>query len=150
MDVRSDAPVLVARQHRIEKPPNVVWKILSDVEAWTEWVPEVQKASMSGALLPGAEFRWKKGGVGIHSVLRDVVRPNLLSWTGNSMGLRAIHVFEIEAIEGGLASIVRSRESMEGWWLAPFRRQMQGSVEKFTEQWLDALDRRSRQEVHCG
>jgi hypothetical protein len=66
------------------------------------------------------------------------------------MGLRAIHVFEIEAIEGGLASIVRSRESMEGWWLAPFRRQMQGSVEKFTEQWLDALDRRSRQEVHCG
>lgn len=150
MDIRSDAQVVVAVERRIERPPNIVWKVLSDVEAWPEWNPAVQRAELSGALLPGGEFRWRAGGVGIHSVLRDVIRPSRLSWTGSSMGLRAIHVWEIEALDGDSASLVRSRESLEGWWLAPFVRGFQNSLRNSTQAWLDALDRRSRQEVHCG
>jgi hypothetical protein len=128
----------------------MIWKVLSDIEAWSEWNPAVQHAELSGALLPGGEFRWRAGGVVIHSVLRDVMRPSRLSWTGKTMGLRAIHAWEIEAVDGGKASLVRSRESLDGWWLSPFRHRVQRSVERSTEAWLDALARRSKQEVHCG
>ncbi|HEX9641077.1 MAG TPA: SRPBCC family protein [Candidatus Krumholzibacteria bacterium] len=150
MDVRTDAKVLVTVERRIERPPNMVWKVLSDIEAWPEWNPAVERAQLSGALLPGAEFRWRASGVRIHSVLRDVMRPSRLSWTGKTMGLRAVHVWEIEAVDGGGASLVRSRESLDGWWLSPFRRRIQHSVERSTAAWLDALARRSGQEVHCG
>ena len=147
MEIKSDAPVIVIRELHIARPPASVWKVLSDIEGWPAWQPEITRAEMSGPLLPGAEFRWRVGASNIRSVLRDVLRPSRLSWTGSFMGLHAIHVWEIEAT--GEGCLVRSRESLEGWWLAPFRSRIQRSVERSVALWLDALARRSRQEVRC-
>ncbi len=148
MDVDTAAPILIRCARDLDRPPAVVWKVLTAIEDWPRWVPSIDAARMEGALLPGARFRWRVNGMPIHSILRDVERPSRLCWTGSSFGMHVVHRWEIEAL--GAGSRVLSLESVSGWWVRPLQSRLAPMMRRSVEEWMDALVRRVRQELDCG
>ena len=57
--------------------------------------------------------------------------PRLIAWTGEALGLRAIHVYRLEA--HGPGTFVSTAESWEGPVARVFRRRMQETLSKAIE-----------------
>ena len=142
-----DAPIHFVCAAPSDRPPPVVWKHLSDIERWSQWVPGVATASLDGALLPGAGFRWRSHGVSLRSVLLEVERPQRLMWQGRGAGMRVRHEWRI--VPQGTGSLIRSEEWVQGFWLRPFAKQIAPILQRSVAEWVDALVRRSRQEARC-
>jgi len=53
--------VVGVSETEIAAAPEVVWDVLSGIEAWPTWNPEVRAVSMHGGLAEGSDFRWKAG-----------------------------------------------------------------------------------------
>lgn len=111
--IDADAPVLAAGEIEIGAPLGTVWDILVDVEHWPEWNPEVRKAEAGGLLSAGATFRWSAGPGTITSKVRRLEPFRRLAWSGRTLGIRAVHVWELEPRADG--TLVRTEESWSGW-----------------------------------
>ena len=59
--INGHAPVTGASETEIAATPDVVWDVLTAIERWPLWNPEVKSASMRGEITKGSEFRWKAG-----------------------------------------------------------------------------------------
>jgi len=136
----------------LDANPKTVWKVLADVEAWPQWVPGLSAASLDGALLMGNGFahRWGRG-ASRRGVLRAVERPRRLAWSEPGAWRRRLCAWDILAHGDG--SAVRVEAAVEGpgtrwarWRGRDPRREEQARLEA----WMDALQRRVRQEVPCG
>ncbi len=112
VEINRSAPATASGELDIAASPEVVWDVVSDIEAWPSWNPDVRTARLEGPLAVGSVFRWKAGGASLTSTLRVVDPPRELSWSGRTMGIRAIHVFRFEPNDGG--TFARSEESWEG------------------------------------
>jgi uncharacterized protein YndB with AHSA1/START domain len=112
MQVNQTAPVVVRCEVAINAPPEVIWDLLADIDAWPAWNPEVKVARLDGSLAEGVEFHWKTGPSSIDSTVRNVERPSAIGWTGRTTGLAATHVHELR-VEGG-QTVVSTEESWEG------------------------------------
>jgi uncharacterized protein YndB with AHSA1/START domain len=112
-EVDAHAPMSAQDSIHIAAPVEKVWASLTDIARWPEWQAPVSSATMDGELAPGTVFRWKAKGMGITSTLRDVEPPSRVSWTGDSLGMRAIHVWQLEPEGDGTR--VTTMESMSGW-----------------------------------
>ena len=145
--MKRSAPIHFVCEATSERPPNVVWKHLSDIEAWSQWVPGVGEASLDGALLPGGGFRWRTRGMPIRSTLLEVQRPRRLSWQGSGLGMRVEHHWTIEPRDSG--SLIRSEEWADGLWLRFFAGRVGAAMQRSVSEWLDALVRRAKQEARC-
>jgi uncharacterized protein YndB with AHSA1/START domain len=132
VEVNKDAPVLATDEVEIAAPPEVVWEIMASIDEWPRWNPEIKSATLEGGLREGSTFRWKTGPGTIVSTLRDVDAPKRIAWTGKTLGITAIHVWEIEPRNGG--SLVRTKESWEGLPAKLFRKSSQKTVEKALSQ----------------
>ena len=125
--INGQAPVVGASETEISAAPEVVWDVLSGIEAWPTWNPEVRAVSMHGGLAVGSDFRWKAGPGTITSTLQRVDRPRVLAWTGSTFGIKAIHVHVLEARGGN--TFVRSEESYDGLVVRVFRGLLQQRLE---------------------
>lgn len=123
MEINEQAPVTARGEVAVDAAPEVIWEIMAAVEAWPAWNPDVASATLEGPLAPGTLFRWKAGPGTITSTLREVEPPRRLGWTGRTMGIRAVHVWQIEPRAGG--AVVRTEESWEGLVVRLFRGPMQ-------------------------
>jgi hypothetical protein len=100
---------------------------------------------LNGPLAAGTTFRWKSGPGTITSTLQQVDPPHVLAWTGKTLGIKAIHVYRLEARNGG--TTVHSTESWEG--LAAqllrrsMRRQLANSLRSGLERLKDESERRA-------
>lgn len=112
MEIDRSAPATAAGELDIAASPEVVWDVISNIEAWPSWNPDVKTATLEGPLAVGSVFRWRAGGVSLTSTLGAVDPPSELSWTGRAMGIRAIHTFRFEPNDGG--TLARSEESWAG------------------------------------
>jgi hypothetical protein len=56
-----------------------------------------------------------------------VERPQFLAWTGNTLGIKAIHVWKLKPWDGG--TLVRTEESWEGVLVRIFRGRMQKTLQ---------------------
>ena len=112
----------------IAATPEEVWLVLSDIESWPRWNPDVKDVRVDGPLAPGTHFVWKAGPGTIRSELQVVQPPNRIGWTGKTMGIDAVHVWEIEAVDGG--SRVRTEESWSGIIVRLFAPMMKGQLQK--------------------
>lgn len=110
--INTRAPIVLHGEVEIEANPALVWRLLSRIEGWPSWNPEVGAASLAGELAEGTPFRWKAGSSTLESRLLSVVAPEEIAWTGKSMGLSVIHVYRLEA--QGDKTVVRTDESVEG------------------------------------
>lgn len=61
MQVNQSAPVFVSDEIGIAAPPEVVWRVLSDLASWPAWNPDVKSMTVEGPLVEGTTFRWKAG-----------------------------------------------------------------------------------------
>lgn len=127
VSINEEAPLVAKVRIEIDADPAVVWDIISDIEAWPQWNPDVKNASLQGELKAGTQFQWKAGPGKITSVLQNVEPPHILAWTGKTMGINAIDVFKIDFIDG--KTIVKEEESWEGL----ISRVMSGKMQKMLE-----------------
>lgn len=109
----SNAPLYARREILIDAPIQKVWNLQANIDRWPEWQPDVASAKLEGRLAPGTVFRWKGGGVNITSKLHAVEQPNRIGWTGDSIGMHAVHNWTFEAAGNGTR--VTSEESISGW-----------------------------------
>lgn len=112
MEIDRSAPAISTGELVIAASPEVVWDVISDIEAWPSWNPDVKTATLDGPLAVGSVFRWRAGGASLTSTLRVVDPPRELSWSGRAMGIRAIHIFRFEPSDG--STLARSEESWAG------------------------------------
>lgn len=59
-------------------------------------------------------FKWKALGMGITSTLQEVDPPHTIGWTGDSLGMHAVHVWHLESSNG--KTKVTTEESLSGWF----------------------------------
>ena len=137
MKVNENAPAVSSAEVEVAADPEVVWEVLTAIEAWPSWNPDVTSASLEGELTEGSRFRWKAGRATITSTLQRVDPPRLIAWTGKTLGLRAIHVWRLEA--HGAGTFVSTAESWEGPVASVFRKRMQETLSKAVEDGLRHL-----------
>ncbi|WP_321423319.1 SRPBCC family protein [uncultured Methanobacterium sp.] len=132
VNINEEAPVLAKAEIEINAHPDKVWDIITDIESWPQWNPDIKEVTLHGDLKPGTHFQWKAGPGKISSVLQNVEPPTLIAWTGKTMGINAIHVWKIETIDG--KTLARSEESWDGL----LSRAMHGRLQKMLEESLQA------------
>jgi uncharacterized protein YndB with AHSA1/START domain len=131
------APVVGASEIVIEAPPDTVWDVLTAIEHWPSWNPDVKEVSIEGAVAPGTQFRWKAGPGTITSTLQHVDRPHVIAWTGRTFGMNAFHVWRLETENG--ATRLRTEETFDGLLARLFRRRMQKTLTDSLESGLRHL-----------
>jgi uncharacterized protein YndB with AHSA1/START domain len=121
--IRSDAPVVSAYEVVMDAPIERVWDVLTAIERWPAWNPDVKSVSMDGPVERGSSFRWKAGPGTITSLVEHVERPHVVAWSGRTLGIRAVHVWRLESREGG--TLARTEESYDGLVARVLRRSLQ-------------------------
>jgi uncharacterized membrane protein len=97
----------------VKAPISVVWGLLTDINQWPRWQKAVSKAHSPGPLADGQTFTWTSGGMPIRSTVVSHEPPHAIQWTGETIGTKARHDWQLaEAPEG---TIVETSESMSGW-----------------------------------
>lgn len=144
MEINSQAPVTAQHHIKINASSEIVWKILTDINQWNLWNPNISAAKLEGALQPGSLFRWKSGGSTIISTLQEVDSQRRLSWTGKVIGTSAIHVWTLEPREGFV--VVKTEESFEGWLVSLLTGMMQKTLDTSLQKWLENLKQKAEEE----
>jgi hypothetical protein len=132
MDINKGAPVVAAGEIEVAADPETVWVAMAGIDRWPAWNPDVKSAHLEGELADGSTFRWKAGPGTIVSTLQQVEQPRTLAWTGNTFGIKAVHVWRLEP--KGDRTIVRTEESWEGLLPHIFR----GSMQRMLQRSIDA------------
>lgn len=135
--INDEAPVFASSEAEVSASLGLVWEVLTTIEQWPTWNPDVKSVSMSGRLTNGTQFRWKAGPATITSTLQHVEAPRRIAWTGTSFGIEAIHVYALEARDG--VTLVRTEESYDGLVARIFRGRLQKSLEGSLESGLEHL-----------
>jgi hypothetical protein len=134
--IDENAPVVAQQEINVVASREVIWDLLTTMDRWADWNPEVKTASQP-ALEEGAVFRWKSGAVSLTSTLREVAPPQVLSWTGTSMGMHAVHVWHLES--NGEQTLARTEESWSGALPRLLPGMMRRSLQKTLDSWLRHL-----------
>lgn len=146
MKLNESAPAVASAEVEVNADPETVWDVLTSIDDWPSWNPDVRSASLEEGLTEGARFRWKAGPGTITSTLQRIEPPRLIAWTGRTFGIEAVHVHRLEPRGEGTA--VSSEESWEGVPVRVFRRRMQRTLDEAVAAGLDHLkaeaERRAR------
>ena len=125
--IASNAPVVSAHEVEIDAPIDRVWGVLTAIEQWPAWNPDVKSVSIDGPVAEGVTFRWKAGPGTISSRVEHVDRPRLVVWSGRTLGIRAVHVWRLEARNG--TTLARTEESYDGLVARVLRRSLQKTLD---------------------
>jgi uncharacterized protein YndB with AHSA1/START domain len=112
MEIDRNAPATAEGELQIAADPQTVFSVISAVDQWPSWNPDVKSVTLQGPVQPGTVFRWKSGPSSLTSTLQVLDPPHEVAWTGTTMGIKAVHVFRFQANGGG--TLARSEESWEG------------------------------------
>jgi uncharacterized protein YndB with AHSA1/START domain len=123
-----DAPVVSTAELEIDAPVERVWAVLTAIEQWPAWNPDVRSVTLDGAVVEGTTFRWKAGPGTITSRLEHVDRPHLVAWSGRTLGIRAVHVWRLESRDAG--TLARTEESYDGLVARVLRRSLQKTLDR--------------------
>ncbi len=145
--VNKNAPVVAEGEIEIKASPELIWQLITDIEAWPTWNPDVRSAKIAGAVAPGTQFSWKAGPGLIRSTFRAVESPRLLAWTGRTMGIRAVHVWELLPSEG--TTRLRTEESWEGLIASTFKGRMRKALQKAIDGGLRHTKREAERRAGC-
>ena len=59
IDINPNAEMVAETELQINASPDAVWAVLTDVDSWTEWLPEFASARLDGPLVPGTTLYWE-------------------------------------------------------------------------------------------
>ncbi|PKL66600.1 MAG: polyketide cyclase [Methanobacteriales archaeon HGW-Methanobacteriales-1] len=126
--INEKAPVTARAKIEINADPELVWKIMVNIEEWPRWNPEIKSAAIFGDLSVGTKFKWKAGPGTITSQILEVDPPKTLAWKGKTMGIKAIHLWNIDFINE--KTVVSTEESWDGIIVHLMKGTMQKSLQK--------------------
>lgn len=134
-EIRENAPVKASLEITIHAPVEKVWTVLTDVNNWPKWQPDISEAKMAGPLEAGTTFSWTAG---THIKSRiALVQPNeQFAWTGTAYWVKAIHVWKLQRLPGDQTRVTTS-ESMSGFMLTLFYSSKK--LQQDDQHWLDRL-----------
>jgi uncharacterized protein YndB with AHSA1/START domain len=135
--INESAPVVSRSEIEIAAPPDAVWVVLTDFERWPSWLRDIKSMSIEGPVAAGTVFRWKAGPGTITSTIQLVEQPRLIAWTGRTLGINAIHFWNLEERDG--ATFVRTAESYEGLVARLLRRSLQKTLDQALDDGLQDL-----------
>lgn len=127
-----DSGIAATSEISIAADRDAVWSLLTDFGRWPSWNREVRSVEADGQPVEGMTFRWKAGPMRIVSTIRRLRAPRFLSWTGRTIGIRAVHLWSLESSGG--RTTVRTREI----WHGPLVRLMRGAMQKTLQKSLDS------------
>ena len=134
--IHENASVKASVQITIHAPAEKVWGVLTNVNEWPKWQPDISTAEIHGPLEAGTTFSWTTGGTKIESRVA-LVEPNArFAWTGKAFGAKAIHVWRLDRLPGDQTS-VKTDESMDGFLLSLFYSSKK--LEETDRRWLERL-----------
>jgi hypothetical protein len=128
LTAHEEAPVSAAAEAEIAAPVATAWDVLTDIERWPVWNPDVKSVDLEGEVTTGSVFRWKAGPGTITSTVERLEPPNLIAWRGTTLGLRAYHVWSLEERNG--KTYLRTSESFLGFLARVFRRPLRKTLER--------------------
>lgn len=143
--INEDAPVKSCQEILIAAELTTVWKVLTDINGWSDWQKDVVKSRVNGSLVEGTTFDWKSGGVMIHSTLHTVNSHSELGWTGKATGVKAIHNWYLSESNGQTRVVVE--ESMEGLLARLFKKSFSKKLESGLGNWLEFLREESEKQM---
>ncbi len=114
MKIDSNAPLHAEKGILISAPVEKVWSEMTQIDQWSTWQPDVTSSKVEGALATGAMFYWKAKGLNITSTIGKLEPMRSVGWTGNSVGMQAIHIWTFESRTDG--TYVKTEESLSGWF----------------------------------
>jgi uncharacterized protein YndB with AHSA1/START domain len=148
VEINKQAPVVGRSEIEIAAPPEVAWDVLTAIERWPSWNPDVKAVSVQGGVDEGTEFQWKAGPGTITSTIQDVDPPRRIAWTGKTFGISAVHVHTLEPRDG--RTLVRTEESYDGLVARLFHGRLQRTLDGALQSGLQHLkaeaERRERGE----
>jgi uncharacterized protein YndB with AHSA1/START domain len=113
MNIDKNAPLKARKEVVIDAPFDKVWAVLTGIDRWPEWQPDVSSAKLEGDLAVGSIFRWKAKGTKIASVLQILEPKRRIGWTGRSIGMKAVHTWVLDPRGNGTRVV--TEESLSGW-----------------------------------
>jgi len=122
------APVVSTHVVEIDAPADRVWAVLTAIDRWDAWNPDVKSVSIDGPVAEGSVFRWKAGPGTVTSRIEHLERPRLIVWSGRTLGIRAVHVWRLDA-QGGM-TIASTEESYDGLVARVLRRPLQAMLDR--------------------
>ena len=125
--IASNAPVVSAHEIEIDAPIDRVWGVLTAIEQWPAWNPDVKSVSIDGPVAEGVTFRWKAGPGTITSLVEHLDRPRMVAWSGRTLGIRAVHVWRLEARNE--KTLARTEESYDGLVARVLRRSLHKTLD---------------------
>jgi hypothetical protein len=135
--INEKAPVKCRKEITISAPADKVWQVLTTINQWPAWNPEIKATSINGPLAPETGFDWLTGGTKIHSTIHTVEPATHFGWTGKVMGVFAIHNWHLTGV--GQTTTVAVEESMEGILTRLLKGSFNKSLEKGMTNWLLAM-----------
>jgi carbon monoxide dehydrogenase subunit G len=131
-EIDTTAPVRAASEIDVDAPAERVWDTLTDLGSWPTWMDGTKSVTTHGTFTVGTAFEWKNGPGTIKSEVLAADRPGHVAWSGRTMGIRAVHVWTIEA-RGSATTHVRTAES----WAGLLPRLLRGPLAKTLRRALD-------------
>jgi hypothetical protein len=108
----------------VDAPVETVWRVLTELEKWPSWNPDVTSMTVDGPLAPGTVFRWKAGPRTIVSTIQRVEPARSVVWSGKTLGVKATHAWHFEQV--GKQTHVLTEEALRG----VVARLLRGSLQK--------------------
>ena len=112
MDINRAAPVTASGEALIDADPETVFSVISAIEAWPSWNPDVKSAELEGPVEPDTVFRWKAGLSSLTSTLQVVEQPHESHGPAARWASRRFTCSASSRASGG--TLARSEESWEG------------------------------------
>jgi hypothetical protein len=135
--IDSNAPVTSSSALEVHAPIERVWQAIADVRAWPPWARHVAVLEVD-AVRPDSHLRWRLNGVPIRSRFAIVDPHRELSWTGVTMGFKAVDRQVLERVDAEHTRVT-VEESLAGPLLPlPYRA---SKLRSNHETWLGALKR---------
>ena len=139
--INEDAPVKATVQIVIRSPPEKIWSLLTNIEEWAAWQPDISNVEIQGAAGVSVPFTWSTGGMTVHSTIRLFDPGRSVGWTGRAFHIHAIHIWTLTPLPDGRV-LVETRESLDGWLIDRFysSRELQESDTKWLEHLKQAAE----------
>src|SRR5215217_5061309 len=75
MEINRNAPATAQGELQIAADPQTVFAVLSAIDQWPSWNPDIKSVTLQGPVQPGTGFRWKSGPSTLTSTLQVVDPP---------------------------------------------------------------------------
>lgn len=102
-------------EHEIAAPPEVAWNLLTDLDAWPQWGPTLQRAELAepGPLRKGSHGKvWTPVGVAVPFTVTALEAPRVWEW--EVAGVRATRHEVIPTDTGCIVAFGVP------WWAPPY------------------------------